>query len=80
MEGYTPFRVRISFRECFLHISPCIHFSVRMKRFQRKPFQGGAASVDTATGGVSDQLLKNARKSGQLNLSSRGLTEGKWLC
>ena len=44
-------------------------------RFQGKPF-GGNFGEQSSAGGVSDQLIKNARKSGQLNLSSRGLTEG----
>lgn len=48
----------------------------RRGRFQGKPF-GGNVGAQNDTGGVSDQLLKNARKSGQLNLSSRGLAEGR---
>lgn len=48
----------------------------RRGRFQGKPFGGNFGSQND-TGGVSDQLLKNARKSGQLNLSSRGLAEGR---
>ena len=44
-------------------------------RFQGKPF-GGNFGEQSSAAGVSDQLIKNARRSGQLNLSSRGLTEG----
>ncbi|KAF6025310.1 LRRC40 [Bugula neritina] len=45
--------------------------SARRGRFHGKPFGGNASQQSTS--GVSDQLIKNGRKSGQLNLSSRGL-------
>jgi len=46
-------------------------------RFRGKAFGGGFGDAATASQtGVSDQLIKNARQSGQLNLSGRGLAEG----
>jgi len=52
--------------------------SARRGRFHGKPFGGNASQQSTS--GVSDQLIKNGRKSGQLNLSSRGLSNGSLLC
>lgn len=44
-----------------------------MQRRPRNP-GFGRESAATKTAGVSDALLRQARKSGQLNLSNRGLT------
>ena len=45
-----------------------------MQRRPRNPGFGRGV-VQEKEGGVSDALLRQARKSGQLNLSNRGLTE-----
>lgn len=47
-----------------------------MQRRPRNPgFGRDTAAAATKTADVSDALLRQARKSGQLNLSNRGLTE-----
>lgn len=45
----------------------------RPRRFKGKPF--GGVLADQTEAGVSDQLIKQARQSGQLNLSGRGLCD-----
>lgn len=46
-----------------------------MQRRSRNPGFGREAAAQAKTADISDALLRQARKSGQLNLSNRGLTK-----
>lgn len=46
-----------------------------MQRRPRNPGFGREAAAQAKTADISDALLRQARKSGQLNLSNRGLTK-----
>ena len=46
-----------------------------MQRRLRNPGFGREAAAQAKTADISDALLRQARKSGQLNLSNRGLTK-----